>query len=419
MSLTADRGLSSTELLQMAVDGRAGWQAVRSVVIDPEGHGATEVRTAGGSPRLELVRSKYKPGRKLSAYYRLPACQASGTAHLAVTWSGDGRVTVLRFPADPAMPQLHRLSDAGALAALLESFHGRPRTGPAPDVRVVRYQPGQRHILLARSARWRPVYAKTDRDDRGAGAVIAAGLIGGTLARRCPEARVVEPLGHSSQERTSLWWQARGQPAAVLIAHGGSAARIAWLTGCAARAIHEDCPPGAAFPFRADAVEDVRAEAAATLRAGEHIRALFPAVGRTYCRLVAAVTDELERLPAERPTVVHGDLKADNLLFDGQRLRLLDFDRARLAEPAHDLGKFLADLRWWCPAADVAGLEAAFRAGYGRCDPARWRRAELLACMWELKLAARRSDLHDSRWPELVRRRTDRAVRSFARARGR
>jgi len=40
---------------------------------------------------------------------------------------------------------------------------------------------------------------------------------------------------------------------------------------------------------------DVHAEATATLRAGEHISALLPSVGRTYGLLVSVVLDELGR----------------------------------------------------------------------------------------------------------------------------
>jgi aminoglycoside phosphotransferase (APT) family kinase protein len=195
---------------------------------------------------------------------------------------------------------------------------------------------------------------------------------------------------------------------------------VACLAGRIARAIH-DCPAGEATPPGRAVLgrHDVHAEATATLRAGEHIRALLPSVGRTYGLLVSVVLDELGRLPAERATLIHGDLKADNLLVDGGQVRVLDVDRARWAEPALDLGKFLADLRWWSPSARAAALEAAFRDGYGSCDPRRWARAELLASLLQLKLAARRPVLHDGRWQLLVRGRVVGAVESFARTRTR
>lgn len=420
MAWPAAPALSPPELLVgAAVDGTAGWRAVRSVLTDPMHHGAGRLLAPpdrGPHPLgFELVRSKLKPGRKLTAYYR-PRAAGPVSAHVAVSWSSDGRVSLLRFPADPAMPQLARLSDGAGLAALVESFHS-PLAGPVPEVHVVRYQPGQRHVLLARSARWPAVYVKTDRDDRGASAVPLAGILAAALARSCPSACVAEPLGHAPAERASLWWRAPGRSVAILVAHGRSAAPLAAQAGRAARAIHDAGTSSVRLP--PVPVHDARAEAAATQRAGEHIGALLPSLGRGYQRLVADVIEALDRFPGEPPTLVHGDLKAENLLADGHRLRLLDLDRVCLAEPAHDLGKFLADLRWWTPAADVATLEAAFRDGYGACDPLRWRRAELLAVLLQLRLVARRAPLHDSRWPVLVRDRTRRAVAAFDLARRR
>ena len=101
--------------------------------------------------RLELVQSKFKPGRKLTAYYRISPAHPSGSTtdpgddlrdgHLAVTWfadrqpamavapapggtrppfvrsataSEDGRIVLRICPDDPAMPQLPRLTDTAA-----------------------------------------------------------------------------------------------------------------------------------------------------------------------------------------------------------------------------------------------------------------------------------------------------------------
>ncbi|MGH8965550.1 MAG: hypothetical protein ACRDXB_09525, partial [Actinomycetes bacterium] len=48
-------------------------------------------------------------------------------------------------------------------------------------------------------------------------------------------------------------------------------------------------------------------------------------------------------------------------------------------------------------------LTRAFRAGYGDCDPVRWARAEVLAALFRLKLAARRCCVHDVDWEAQVR----------------
>lgn len=412
----------SPECLQAAVEGRAGWRVVQSVLTDPLRHGGTDLldqlpRALEGR-RLQLVRSKYKPGRKLTAYYRTGGTEELLGEDLAVSWQVDGRVRVLQFPADPDLPQLARLSDPAELAAVVETLCGSAY--PLPVIRTVRYRPGQRHVLQARCSPGPTVYVKTDRDDSGARAVPVARFLTTALRRRCTNVRVAQPLGHAAPERASLWWQSPGVPASAVVSRGRGGESVASLAGRVARAIH-DCPaddaapPGPAVLGR----HDVHAEAAATLRAGEHISALLPSVGRTYGLLVAVLLDELSRQPAERATLIHGDLKADNLLVDGELVRVLDVDRARWAEPALDLGKFLADLRWWSPSARAAALEAAFRDGYGSCDPRRWARAELLASLLQLKLAARRAVLHEGRWQLRVHGQVVGAVEAFARTRTR
>jgi len=49
--------------------------------------------------------------------------------------------------------------------------------------------------------------------------------------------------------------------------------------------------------------------------------------------------------PAQAPFFAHGDFTLSQLLFDGSHVGLLDFDGLCQAEPAYDLGRFVAYLR--------------------------------------------------------------------------
>jgi hypothetical protein len=407
------------EQIATTVVGRGGHAAVAATVTDPLPHIA-ELLAATFPDRplwtLELLRSKYKPPRKLTGYYVATGPHGQARRHLAVSWLGDGRVAVLAAPDDPVMPHLDALSDPGRLGALIAGLTGRTPRPADPDVETVRYRPGQRHVLVARYVDAPTVHVKTDRDGSGAWAVPVARLLDEVLARSSVGAAPGSPVGYLPAVRTALWWHVAGRPVGPLLEAGASAAPVAERVGRAARAIHDVAavtgpdPATDGLPRR-----DVRSEASAALRAGEHIIVLLPDVGSAYTAMVAAVADGLDRLPAEAPSLVHGDLKADNLLLEGDRLRLLDLDRACWAEPALDLGKFLADLRWWSSSgAAAAALEVAFRAGYGACDPLRWARAELLAILMELKLAARRCPVHHARWPVMVEDRIMRAARRSA-----
>jgi len=204
----------------------------------------------------------------------------------------------------------------------------------------------------------------------------------------------------------------------LLATRPAAALRTVAQTGRALRVLH-DSPSGPASLPRRGGPEDVHTEARETLRAGEHLAALLPDLGRTHEQVAAQVVDELDGLPGEAPVLCHGDFKSDNLVVDDGRLTILDLDRTGWADPAKDLGKFLVDLRWWCrDPGRAAALTVAFQAGYGSCDQARWARARLFAALFQLKLTARRCPVHDARWGTQVRTRTLEAVETLRVARG-
>jgi aminoglycoside phosphotransferase (APT) family kinase protein len=443
------------DVLDEALDGRRGPEGVRQVAVEPTAYGVAELLDEclpGRSWALELLRTKFKPSRKLSAYYRISTGTLdAGSRHVAVTWfadtptvpflpaqdpevvrlaapftrlaasSPDSRITVLVSPVDPVMPQLGRLTRPGYVAGLCEELSGRS-TGASDQAspETVRYRPGQRHVLLLRSGgHRRGAYVKTDRDESGARAVPVADLLTQSLRRCEAEIRVVAPVGYSAKDSAAVWWQTRGWPLSRLLRdRTGDGARAVEQAGRALRVLHDGDPGNGHHPAQALLrSRDHRAEAVSTLRAAEHIAALVPGAGRTCRMLVSDLVERLDRLPAEAPTLSHGDFKADNLLVDGDRLTILDLDRVCWADPAMDLGKFLADLRWWCPAGDVAALSEVFRSGYGPCDPVRRARADLWSALFQLKLTARRCAVHDVGWSARVLAEITAASRSRAVAR--
>ena len=156
--------------------------------------------------------------------------------------------------------------------------------------------------------------------------------------------------------------------------------------GALLRALHR--PVGAELPPRP--FDD---EARATRRACEHVAALLPAVGARVASLLERAEDLYSRLPAEAPTFVHGDVKLDHLWSTPAGIVPIDFDAAGTGDPALDVGKLLADLRWrgW-------PLEEAALQGYGDAPSARLRRARVWEVLWLVKLAARRTSIVDARW---------------------
>jgi aminoglycoside phosphotransferase (APT) family kinase protein len=67
----------------------------------------------------------------------------------------------------------------------------------------------------------------------------------------------------------------------------------------------------------------------------------FGARAQSWLERIAALGEPSEPL---KPCLCHGDFKHEQLLFDGAGSGLVDFDSLCQAEPALDLGKFLAHL---------------------------------------------------------------------------
>jgi hypothetical protein len=444
---TRTHSTAGTEALDGALTGRLGAGGVRRVVLAPLQHGLADLlgHCLPSDPPpwdVELVRTKFKPGRKLTAYYRVTF--SSVTRHVALSWSvqplttavdvssvedearrlhvlapftrlaatsDDRRTTLLVGPADPRMPQLVGLSQQEHIATAIAELAGAGSAqAAAVGIATVRYRPGQRHVLRVGQPTGGDgtTFVKLDRDDSGVRAVAVARAVGPILADGCSHAALAQPLGYDLVDHASMWRQAPGAPLQRWLTGGSSCGSgLVGLLGAALRVLHDRGPGPASGAF--DAVgglsaHDAAAELAATLRAGEHLDVLLPELAQRYRALARQVADRLERLPGEAPTFTHGDVKCDNIISDGRTLCLLDLDRCAWADPALDLAKVLADLRWWgaSDGADVSVLTSALVVGYGDCDPHRWARARTLAVLFQLKLAARRVTVDDVAWARLV-----------------
>ena len=401
-----------------------------------------------------LLRTKYKPGRKLTAYYWLHV--GAEVRPIALSWYAEthpasldaadmqdqtaprhqvapfvrltartesGQVGLLIAPIDPQMPQLIRLNDHSHMASMLKNLTpDSALLSEATRIEAVRYRPGQRHVLHVSSATDpdRAAFVKIDRDNHGAQAVRFAQAVGPLLSEYSPNTSLVRPLGYAVEDQAAVWRGIAGRTMSQQVRDPAQAARLFSLIGKAVRVIHGlDCQT-TTYDMTASQLSTphlARTELASTLGAGEHLTALMPTLGERYRLLAMEVLERLEDLPEEELRLAHGDLKCDNILTAGDRIYLLDLDRTGLAEPAMDLGKLLADLHWWGQhyLVDVAGLVRKFLEGYGPCDPARISRARLIAVLYQLKLASRRTPVHASDWGTQVTRQVDEAAAGLRR----
>lgn len=244
---------------------------------------------------------------------------------------GDPELTTLAAATDPVVA-------GDELARLLPYVHLRA-------IRVTRYKPGRRCVFEYDVEVARPGSAPE-----------AATLIGkvrrrrsGTSAYRLQKSlwnagftadaedgiSVPEPIGQSHELRMWLQRKVAGRPATGLLATNGGEA-LAKRIAEAAHKVHQAGVP---------APRHRRHTMADELRI---LHECLPQVARTEPQWedrLGRVLDACDRLgsatPASPTRWIHRDFYADQVIVDGQRLWLVDFDEYCEGDPALDIGNFL------------------------------------------------------------------------------
>jgi len=167
-------------------------------------------------------------------------------------------------------------------------------------------------------------------------------------------------------------------------------------------------PPAVAGPLH---LHDFAAEVSKIARASAYISVLLPSAGAAIGVLLDRARELHRWLPHESPTFTHGDFKSDHVWVTPDGPALIDFDSSHLADPALDVGKFLAHLQLWHATHDQSGLEQAqerFLLGYAPGAPeGRLLRARLYEAVELVKITAHHVPLFDHHWAS----RTERLIR--------
>ncbi len=407
--------------------GRHGVEGVQALLAGAPAQEALRnalelmLEEAGRPDACRLQRAKYKPGRKLTAYYDLTVHPhgdtGSYTRPVAVTWSlredavPGWEMEIQVSPLDPRYPQLARLCDPGYVRNLLATY-----TPPAADhyaISAIRYRPGQRHVL-----RYSPLNAGAAGD--GTGTMFAKLYAGESRRHLCtviqgvadrlaacmPGVTALRPAAYIAEETTILYPSVDGLPLSQLqLRPTRNLAHYLSQTGAALRAMHA----APATVTQGLQTQDFAAEIKAVAKTCEHIQVLLPPVWHTIHTLLERAGGSYETLPQEAPTFIHGDFKADHVLVPpesrqdaGAPLTLIDFDSCLMADPAFDIGKFLADLHWAyakSESRDLAQARSAFLAGYDLAPThPRLLRARIVEAVILVKITAHRVRLFDPNW---------------------
>jgi aminoglycoside phosphotransferase (APT) family kinase protein len=276
------------------------------------------------------------------------------------------RATASVYPIDAGLPTLLDATEPARAGRLLAEALGRrpARLG----VTAHRYSRSDRAMLRYTDAGHTVAYGKVAADERGMHADAALASVGRALACLPANARfeVPRPLGYTTPLRLQLLGALPGAPVLSDLlrarARGGPASAAALLDAVAG------CARVAATLHRLDLVPGRRRSAVAEVtQLRKDIAALAdvaPGLGAWLERGLARAEAGLEATAPQAPGPCHGDLKHNQILCDGRRWALVDFDTVCLAEPALDLGHFLAYLRLKAAAAGGPELAAALADGF-------------------------------------------------------
>ena len=268
---------------------------------------------------------------------------------------------VRAFPVDPALPGLARATDVREMQALFATCLEACRSaGSAPAVRceILHYKPRRScaiHYLIdprgagaaSGNGATKRVYGKLSRDDRGVrhhqllSAAWEASLASGGLWR------AARPVEYIAPWRLLLQEAVLGRDFRLVFGDltpdditPAQMERVRGLLASIARAVHDlqraALPPGPVLSF-----EELHSSQERNLR---YMRALQPRLAGELAA-VRAEALRLERESARGERVfAHGDFAHGNVLIDGDRVGIIDFDQAGSAEPAYDVASFLTHM---------------------------------------------------------------------------
>ena len=412
---------------------------------------------------FHLTRAKFKPGRKLLAYFTFSALDGNDREryplHLAVAWQnemdGDHRLDgwsqlqeeanrsglmpvqcdlwrdlpqrgmrLQLWPFDPEFPQLIRLGDPSYVAGLFSSLGIAHDLQQMPIITPIRYRPKERHVLRyeivsheTAPGQGRRLYAKLYSNPQDAAkAFEIANRVVDWLAANNQGLQGNRPEAMSLEDGVIFYPHAPGIP----LSHQLNRSRR-WLAtqlqiiGGALATLHNG-PETLQSDLRQNTFAN---EVKVVKRASEHIQILLPETYNKIIEIVDKAQEHYSALPQEKPTFTHSDFKSDHLLTTSQGLTLIDFDTCTLTDPALDVGKFLADLEWWFTLKGVSGAEEAqaeLLKGYlGEGEPdqtvhERLRRARLFYALILVKIVVRRVPLYKKEWATMTARMTERAA---------
>lgn len=327
--------------------------------------------TAHGADSCRVLDMKYEPGQYCTLLYQLgdqliigtfrwgeEAAELPPTARLVEPLG----MQAYLFQHDPALPGLAVVLDPQRLARALEEALPECRDGAARVLRCrarpLRYRPGRRCTLRidlwlreARSGARRPrtLYGKVYHDlTKAESACREMELLAGSAPARDGRVIVARVAAFLPELRLVLQEPVEGDSLELLlegmrgdVTAGDHRGRVGVVRSAAALvAVHTS-------GLRAGRERPIDAELRRFAKRAAQAAEVDPAVGGPLLELAAALPAWRARMPewGEEITLVHGDCKHSQCLVTPSGIAILDFDHCGMADPATDIGTYLATLR--------------------------------------------------------------------------
>lgn len=314
-----------------------------------------------------VLDAKYEPGHYCTILYQLGGDLIIGSYH----WdSGESQIPgstriipsvgmqVFRFPDDPSLPSLTSALDPQALsAALVDALpelksHARILTC---NVKPLRFRPGRRCTVRlelwlrdkeTKATRKRVLYGKIYHDLEKAERVYHQ-MLALSDSPAAQQGRISYATASAFLPDLAMVLQnpVQGVPLDSLLSCDTTACNPRGVAGTAAAgsalaAFHTGGPA-------AGKSRSISSELARFKKRGARIGRINSALGEQIDRLADALSAWLDTLDHWGATIclVHGDCKPAQFLIHNAQVALLDFDHCGMADPAVDVGTFLATLQ--------------------------------------------------------------------------
>jgi hypothetical protein len=344
------------------------------VALNPQvmtGYLSKAFPSAGRAAEVRVLDMKYEVGEYCTILYQLGRRMVIGTFR----WDGAASqlppttqviealgMRVYSFEQDPALPGLATAMDPermrDALIAALPEFGSGGVDLVRVRARPLRYRPGRRCTL--RFDLW--------PRDRSTGAYAPRTLYGKAYhdfdkaASVHREMQMLADSDAAQSGRVVLAPSAAFLPDLMIVLQApveGEALEL-YLEGLWGAVTHGDARGRAGVLRSADALAAVHTSGVTTDRErpiekevkrfakrAAQATQVDPAAGAKLAELAAALPEWLPLLPEwdERITIVHGDCKHSQCMLTAEGLAILDWDHCGMADPATDIGTYLATLR--------------------------------------------------------------------------